>query len=161
MSQARFAQTPAEDLTQDILLKLSQKFIQKCYNPERGEFRTWLKAVVSNALTDHRRKQQRQPDHRAAGGTEHWRQLAELPSPDEAAEQLSDAIDLEPVTQAAQAIARVRRRVPESHWEAFCLYHAEKRPVEEVAAEVGLQVGNVYKVLQRIKKQLEEEVGHG
>lgn len=150
----------AEELTQDVLLKLSVKFIQNCYDPQRGGFRPWLKAVVSNALTDHQRHRLRQPDPLAVGGTDHRRMLAELASP-EAAECLSDVIADQPVTRAAQAVAAVRGRVPEAHWKAFTLYHAERRPVEEIAAEVGLQVGNVYKILQRIKKQLEEEVGHG
>jgi RNA polymerase sigma factor (sigma-70 family) len=150
----------AEDLTQEILLKLSEQFLRRCYDPDRGRFRSWLKAVVSNALTDYWRARQRRPDAVAIGGTDHGRLLAELASP-ESAGQLSEVIATQPVTRAALAVAAVRGRVAEAHWKAFYLYHAEGRPVEEVAAEVGLGVGNVYKILQRIKKQIEEEVGHG
>jgi RNA polymerase sigma-70 factor (ECF subfamily) len=149
----------AEDLTQEILLKLSEKFPQHCYDPDRGRFHSWLKATVRNALTDCSRRQQRQLDGAAVGGTDHGRMLAELASP-EATDQLSHVITNQPVTKAAWAIGAVRAKTEETHWKAFCLYHVEKRPVAEVAAEVGLGVANVYKILQRIKKQLEEEIGH-
>lgn len=150
----------ARELTQEVLLKLSVKFRQHLYDPDRGRFRSWLKAVVNNVLTDYSRRQQRQVGGAAVGGTDHGRMLAELASP-EAGEQLSDAVANQPVTRAAQAIGRVRARVPENHWRAFWLFDVEKRPVAEVAAEVGLRLANVYKISQRIRTQLEEEIGHG
>jgi RNA polymerase sigma factor (sigma-70 family) len=150
----------ARELTQEILLKLSVQFLRHCYDPDRGRFRSWLKAVVENVLNDYSRAQQRQVVGAAVGGTDHGRMLAELASP-EAAEQLSDAVANQPVTRAAQAIGRVRSREPEAHWRAFWLFGVEKRPVAEVAAEVGLSRANVYKISQRIRKQLEEEKGHG
>jgi RNA polymerase sigma-70 factor (ECF subfamily) len=42
----------AEDLTQDILLKLFQELPRYRHDPARGQFRGWLKVVVNNALTD-------------------------------------------------------------------------------------------------------------
>jgi RNA polymerase sigma factor (sigma-70 family) len=151
----------ARDLTQDILLKLSVKFLQHCYDPARGRFRSWLAVTVRHAVTDYRRKRQGQIGAGAVGGTDHWRMLADLASR-EAADQLRDAITNQPATRAAQAIvARVRANVPERHWKAFCLYHFEERPAKEVAAELGLEVANVHKILQRIRKKLEEEKDHG
>jgi RNA polymerase sigma-70 factor (ECF subfamily) len=150
----------AEDLTQEVLLKLSEKFLEHCYDPDRGRFRSWLKVTVRNTLADYGRRQQRQPDNAGVGGTEHGRKLAELVSP-EAADQLSEVIANEPVTREVQAIAQVRARVPELHWKAYCLRRAEERSVEEIARELGLSQANVYKILQRIKKQFAEETGHG
>jgi RNA polymerase sigma-70 factor (ECF subfamily) len=149
----------SEELTQEILLKLSVKFVGHCYDPDRGRFRSWLKTVVGNVLTDYWRTQQRRLEGDGVGGTDHGRRLAELASP-EAADQLSDSVASQPVTRAAQAIGRVRARVPEAHWRAFWLFAVEKRPAAEVAAEAGLSLANVYKISQRTRKQLEEEIGH-
>jgi RNA polymerase sigma factor (sigma-70 family) len=150
----------ARELTQEILLKLSVQFLRHYYDPDRGRLRSWPKTVVENVLTDYARAQQRHLVGTAVGGTDHGRMLAELASP-EAAEQLSDAVARQPVTRAAQAIGRVRARVPEAHWRAFWLKDVEERPAAEVAAEVGLRPANVYKISQRISKQLEEEIRHG
>ncbi|MCI0462405.1 MAG: sigma-70 family RNA polymerase sigma factor [Gemmataceae bacterium] len=158
--QRRLPLETARELTQEILLKLSVKFPEHCYDPNLARFRSWLKAVVGNALADYGRRQQRQLDGDAVGGTDHARQLAELVSP-EAAEELSEVIASEPATRAAQILAAVQARVPELHWKAFWLYHLEKRSVEEIARELGLSMANVYKILQRIKKLLEEEIAHG
>jgi len=57
----------AEDLTQDVMLKLFQQLPQHSHDPSRGQFRGWLKAVVNNALTDFWRRQRRRPE-RGDGG---------------------------------------------------------------------------------------------
>jgi RNA polymerase sigma factor (sigma-70 family) len=149
----------AEDLTQEILLKLSAEFTRRCYDPELGRFRSWLKTLVNNFLTDYWRAQRRRVAGPAIGGSDHLLLLAGLESP-EAAEELSDAIVNHEVTKAVRTIDRVRSEVREDHWRAFWLYHAENLPVVEIAAAVGLEVGNVYKILRRIKKQLTEANGH-
>jgi RNA polymerase sigma factor (sigma-70 family) len=152
--------TAPEDLTQEILLKLSVKFLRHCYDPAAGRFRGWLRATVRRALIDYGRAHKNRPDDGAVGGTDHHGMLANLASP-EAADQLSEVIANQPVTRAARAIARVKARWPETHWKAFVLRHLEKVPGAAVAAEVGLEVWNVYKTADRIKKELEEELTHG
>jgi RNA polymerase sigma factor (sigma-70 family) len=150
----------AEDLTQDVLQKLSLQFLRHSYDPVRGRFRSWLKAVVNNVLTDFARTRQRRPDGDGVGSTEHGRMLADLASP-EVADQLSDVIAGQALTKAAQAIAAVQARVQEAHWQAFCLRYGDGLSASEVAAELGLSLANVHKILQRIRNQLEEEMDHG
>jgi DNA-directed RNA polymerase specialized sigma24 family protein len=79
-------------------------------------------------------------------------------SPD-AAEELSDALANHEATRAVRIIDRVRSEVRADHWRAFWLFHVENRPVAEIAAEVGLAVPNIYKILRRIKTRLEEANG--
>jgi DNA-directed RNA polymerase specialized sigma24 family protein len=110
----RYPHEVAGDLTQEVLLKLSVQFLRNCYDPDRGRFRSWLKAVVNNAMNDYGRKVRAQPKIAGAGGTEHGRMLAEWPGP-EAAEQLSEVILSQPITKAARAIAAVQGRVQEAH----------------------------------------------
>ena len=42
----------AEDLTQEILIKLLEALPRHKHNPDRGRFRSWLKTVVRNVLAD-------------------------------------------------------------------------------------------------------------
>ena len=49
----------AEDLTQEILIKLLEALPRHEHNPDRGRFRSWLKTVVRNVLADRRRRQRR------------------------------------------------------------------------------------------------------
>src|SRR5262249_38745304 len=60
---------PAEDLTQEVLLKLFRQLPRHPYDPAKGRFREWLMAIVNNAVTDHRRRQQRRPDLGGVGGS--------------------------------------------------------------------------------------------
>src|SRR5262245_13104707 len=71
----------AEDLTQDVLLKLFGQLPQYSHDPARGQFRCWLKAVVNNILTDFWRRQQRRPESGAVGGTAFLKRLDGLVSP--------------------------------------------------------------------------------
>jgi RNA polymerase sigma factor (sigma-70 family) len=48
----------AEDITQMVLLKLTQKMTDFAYDPRRS-FRAWLKAVAHNTLCDFRRSNHR------------------------------------------------------------------------------------------------------
>src|SRR5262249_25254569 len=68
----------AEDLVQDVLLKLFQQLPAHRHDPARGRFRSWLKAVVNNTLTDYWRR--RGPDRGAVGGTAFLARAAELAS---------------------------------------------------------------------------------
>jgi RNA polymerase sigma factor (sigma-70 family) len=156
----RYSSEVAEDLTQDVLQKLSVQFLRNCYDSDRGRFRSWLKAVVNNAMNDYARKVRRQPGIAGAGGTEHGRMLAELVDP-AVAERLSEVIMSQPVTKAARAIAAVRGRVQDAHWQAFCLVYVEELSTAEAAAKLGLNVSNVHKITQRVQKQLREEIDHG
>src|ERR1041384_568531 len=80
----------AEDLTQEIWLKLWREIHR--YDPAKGRLRSWLKAVVNNALTDFGRRQQRHPEHGGIGGSGFLERLANLPDPD-ADEELTGAIE--------------------------------------------------------------------
>lgn len=149
----RLSEADAEDLCQEILLKLSQMFHRRYFDPDRGRFRSLLYTMVGNALRDFKARQRQQPDN-VDGRT-----MAELAAP-AAADALSEMITDHPKTRAAQAVARVRAQVElEVHWRAFLLRHLERKSSVDIAAETGLTVGNVNKILTRLKKRIEEELG--
>jgi RNA polymerase sigma factor (sigma-70 family) len=59
----------AEDLTQDVMLKLFQQLPWYTHDPDRGRFRNWLKTVVNNAIIDFWRLRERREERPAVGGT--------------------------------------------------------------------------------------------
>jgi RNA polymerase sigma-70 factor (ECF subfamily) len=146
----------AEDLTQDILLKLFQQLPHYRHDPSRGQFRGWLKVVVNNALTDYWRRQQRQPERGGVGGTSFLKRLDDLASPERAGE-LSAIIAKRARTPGAEILERVRAKVKETTWQAFYQTMVEQRPAAEVAAALKLSLASVYKATYRVKHMVLEE----
>jgi RNA polymerase sigma-70 factor (ECF subfamily) len=139
----------AEDVTQDILVKLLQKLRAFAYDPSRS-FRGWLKTVAHHAwrdFVDSRR--------RAAGDSQAQELMLTLEAREDLARRLEEAFDLE-LLEAAKA--RVRLRVASHTWEAFRLLALEGLPVAEVAARVHLQVAMVYVAKSKVQKMLREEM---
>jgi RNA polymerase sigma-70 factor (ECF subfamily) len=141
----------AEDVTQDILLKLAQKLREFAYDPSRS-FRGWLKTLAHHAwrdFVDGRRA-------RAAGGDGPVQELLHnLEAREDLVRKLEEAFDLE-LLEAAKG--RVRQRVAPHTWEAFRLLAAEGLPVAEVTARVHLQVAMVYVAKSKVQKMLQEEI---
>jgi RNA polymerase sigma-70 factor (ECF subfamily) len=146
----------AEDLTQEILIKLLGALPRHEHNPDRGRFRSWLKAVVHNVLADHWRRQRHRLESGGVGGSTALEWLGELPAP-EAVEELGFAVDSRRAVWGAKMLDRVRARVEPTSWAAFCQRMIERRPAAEVAAELGLTVGAVYKAAERIKRIVIQE----
>jgi RNA polymerase sigma-70 factor (ECF subfamily) len=147
----------AEDLTQEIWLKLLREI--SSYDPAKGRLRSWLKAVVNNALTDFWRRRRGKPERGGVGGTAFLERLAALAGPD-AADELSVAIERRADSSAAEVLARVRARLHEKTWQAFYQTMVERRPAKEVARELGLSVSAVYKDTYRVKQMLHKEYRH-
>jgi RNA polymerase sigma-70 factor (ECF subfamily) len=149
----------AEDLTQEVLLKLFEHLPRYSHDPARGRFRGWLKVVVNNALTDLQRRQRRRPEPGGVGGTAFQGQLAGLVSP-EAAAELSQVIEGHALTAAAEVVERVRAKLKETTWQAFYQTMVEQRAAAEIAADLGLSVASVYKATYRVKQMLLQEYDH-
>jgi RNA polymerase sigma-70 factor (ECF subfamily) len=143
----------AEDLTQEILIKLLDALPRHRHNPDRGRFRSWLKTVVRHVLADRLRRQRRRLEPGGVGGSTALEWLGELPGP-EAVEELSVAVERRSAAWEAEVLDRVRTRVEPASWAAFCQRMIERRPAAEVAADLGLTVGAVYKAAERIKRMV-------
>jgi len=142
----------AEDVTQDILVKLTRKLRAFDYDPSRS-FRAWLKTVVHHAWRDFE-DGRRHP--RPAGDDSQVRELMlTMEARDDLAQRLEEAFDLE-LLEAAKV--RVRLRVAPHTWEAFRLIALEGLPAPEVAARVRLQVAMVYVAKSKVQKMLREEI---
>jgi RNA polymerase sigma-70 factor (ECF subfamily) len=139
----------ADDLTQDIALKLFQRL--PAYDRTRGRFRDWLSALVRNAAVDLLRTRQRRPGDRGAGGADPHAGLDDLAAPDELAAALEGGISRE----VERLVEQVRQRAKDS-WPAFVAHALEGRPADEVARALGKSVGAVYQACSRVKAMLAE-----
>jgi RNA polymerase sigma-70 factor (ECF subfamily) len=150
--QWKLQDADAEDVTQDILLKLAQKLRDFAYDPARS-FRGWLKTVAHHAWRDFADSPGRA--RAAAGDSQVWELMQTLEAREDLVGKLEEAFDLE-LLEAAKV--RVRLRVAPHTWEAFRLAALEGMPVAEVAAAVGMQVAMVYVAKSKVQKMLQEEV---
>ena len=151
--QWKLQDADAEDVTQDILVKLTQKLRGFAYDPSRS-FRGWLKTVAHPAWRDF--EDSRRCAQRAAGESQAHELMLTLEAREDLAQKLEEAFDLE-LLEAAKV--RVRLRVAPHTWEAFRLMALEGLPVAEVAARVHLQVAMVYVAKSKVQKMLQEEIG--
>ena len=142
----------AEDLTQTILVKLTQKIGAFAYDPSRS-FRAWLKTVAHHAWQDF--EDGRRRTLAAAGDSHAHDQMLSVEARDDLLKKLEEAFDLELLEEAK---VRVQLRVAPHTWEAFRLVTLEGVPPAEVAARVRLRVAMVYVAKSKVQKMLQEEI---
>jgi RNA polymerase sigma-70 factor (ECF subfamily) len=152
--QWKLQDADAEDVTQDIMVKLTQKLRAFSYDPSRS-FRGWLKTVAHHTWRDF--EDSRRHAQRAAGDSHIQELMLSLEAREDLARKLEEAFDLE-LLEAAKI--RVRLRVAPHTWEAFRLLALEGLPVAEVAARVHLQVAMVYVAKSKVQRMLQEEIGN-
>jgi RNA polymerase sigma-70 factor (ECF subfamily) len=151
--QWKLQDADAEDVTQNILIKLSQKLRDFAYDPTRS-FRGWLKTVAHHAWRDF--EDSRRTARLATGDRSADELLLAVEAREDLLSRLDQAFDLE-LLEAAKM--RVRLRVAPHTWEAFQLAALDGLPVAEVAAKVNLQVAMVYVAKSKVQKMLQEEIG--
>ena len=143
----------AEDVTQDVLLRLSRAMRTFTYDPTRT-FRGWLRTVTLHALSDFAAERRRRPG--VGSGDDRVREvLGTVQARDELLQQLEVEFERDVV---AHACTLVRERVEPKTWEAFRLITSEGRSGEDVAALLGMNVMTVFKAKSRVLAFLREEV---
>jgi RNA polymerase sigma factor (sigma-70 family) len=147
----------AEDLTQEVFLKLIRALPQHVHDPRRGQFRGWLKTVVNNTRRDLWRTRQRHVQPPGIGGSTFLGKLGNLADIQGHVEELSTFVQDQAKRDAVEIVSRARARVNEKTWQAFIRTHYEKAPATEVARDLGLKAGTIYKHIDRVKAILREE----
>src|SRR5262245_25225517 len=143
----------AEDVAQQVLLKLADTMRTFSYDPSKS-FRAWLKTVTHHAWRDFVEGR-----NRLGAGSGDTRVLEPLPTVrtrdapvDELDEELArDLLD--------EAMARVRLRVQPHTWQAFHLLAVEGRSGAEAAERLGMKVATVFVARSKVRKMIHEEVG--
>jgi RNA polymerase sigma-70 factor (ECF subfamily) len=150
--QWKLQDADAEDVTQNILVKLNQKLRAFAYDPSRS-FRGWLKTVAHHAWRDF--EDSRRQVRPAANDSHAESLILSLEAREDLTHRLEEAFDLELLELATM---RVRLRVAPHTWEAFRMLALEGLPVGEVAAKVRMQVAMVYVAKSKVQKMLQEEI---
>jgi RNA polymerase sigma factor (sigma-70 family) len=141
----RLPPADAEDVTQEVLVRLVRKMRTFTYDPARS-FRSWLKTVTQHAWSDFRAA--RPPDS-PAGLLDTVEARADL------LERLREEFDQELLHRAME---RVRWRVEPRTWEAFQLMRVEGLAGADVARRLGMQAASVFVVVGRVQKKIQDEV---
>lgn len=149
--QWKLQDADAEDVAQEILLKLARKLRDFAYDP-KSSFRGWLKTVAHHAWRDFVDGQRRV---RPIANEQIWELLQSVEAREDLIQKLEEAFDHE-LLEAAKV--QVRLRVAPHTWEAFQLAAIEGLPVAEVAAKVHMQVAMVYVAKSKVQKMLQEEI---
>jgi RNA polymerase sigma-70 factor (ECF subfamily) len=150
--QWHLQEADAQDVTQEVLLKLARRMQTFVYDPSRS-FRAWLKTVTHHAWRDFLEARQRPG---AGSGDSH---VLELLHNVEAGEQLADQFQEEFSRDLLdEAMTRVRARVQPHTWEAFHLLAVEGLSGAEVAARLDMKVATVFVARSKVQKMVQQEV---
>ena len=140
----------AEDLTQDVLLKLAEKMQTFVYDPAKS-FRGWLKTVARHAWSDSWSGRKAAV---AAGGSQALELLHTVEAREDLVRRLEEEFDRELLDEA---MARVRMRVRPQTWEAFERLALQGQSGAEAAQALGMKVATVFVARSKVQKMLQEE----
>ena len=149
----------AQDIVQEVFVKIFRQMPAFDYDRGKGRFLSWVKTVTRTTVLDaYRRKNARiegklkaiEPGPDESG-------LEGIADPD--GHQISDPWELEwQKSLMAQGLMRVRARVSEITYSAFCLYALDGKSVKDVGEALGIAPSTVYVHSSRIMTMLKEEV---
>jgi RNA polymerase sigma-70 factor (ECF subfamily) len=142
----------AQDVTQDVLLKLAARMRTFTYDPS-GSFRGWLRTLTHHAWQDHVAARERRVA--GSGDSRALAVLHTLPAREDLVKHLEEEFDRELLEEAA---GRVQLRVAPRTWEAFRLLAWEGWPGARAAAHLGMKVATVFVARSKVQKMLQEEV---
>jgi RNA polymerase sigma factor (sigma-70 family) len=140
----------ADDVVQDVLLKLVAAIRKFQYDPTRS-FRAWLKTVTQHALADFVAFRRKDPG-RAAAPIDMIEQSTEAHTDLE--HRLEEAYDAE---VAELAMHRIKKRVKPNTWNAFELTVIQGLSGVAAAAKLQIPVAHVFVAKNRVQKMLQQE----
>jgi RNA polymerase sigma-70 factor (ECF subfamily) len=145
-------ESDAQDVTQDVLLKLNRLIATFDYDPS-GSFRGWLKTLARHAWCDLAGEQKRAGlgagDPRVADLLEH------VQAGDDLAEQLDAEFRREVMERAME---RVRLRVASRTWDAFRLTALKGWSGQAVAQRLEMTLVRVYGARSSVQGMIRQEV---
>jgi RNA polymerase sigma-70 factor (ECF subfamily) len=145
------SQHTAEDVVQEVMLKVFEQLEVFRYDPARGRFRNWLFTVVRNAIAERRRR----PDDRVHGqGGDTGNMPPERMLDEDRPDELWEAAFEEAMLVVLLEV--VRREVPARVYQAFELISVHGFPAGKTADIVGLSRHAAYRARDRVLQRLKE-----
>jgi RNA polymerase sigma-70 factor (ECF subfamily) len=149
--QWNLQEADAEDITQAVLLKLSEKMQTFDYDPSKS-FRAWLKTITRHAWSDYCSSRKAVI---AAGGSQVLEMLHTVEARDDLIRRLDDEFDRELLDEAMN---RVRGRVLPRTWEAFERTALQGQSGAEAGKALGMKVATVFVAKSKVQNMLQEEL---
>ncbi|MFL5243878.1 MAG: RNA polymerase sigma factor [Gemmataceae bacterium] len=148
--QWNLQEADAEDITQNVLIKLADKMKTFVYDPDKS-FRAWLKTVTRNAWSDYWAARKAV----AVGGSQAVEMLATVEAREDLVRRLDGEFDRELLEEAT---ARVKLRVTPRTWQAFERTAVQGHSGAEAAAALDMKVATVFVARSKVQKMLQEEI---
>jgi RNA polymerase sigma factor (sigma-70 family) len=148
----RLQPSDAQDVTQNVLLRLSERMNTFSYDPNLS-FRACLKTLTNHALSNFVGSHK----NGALGGGDSgiFDRLAAVEAREDLAQTLEAEFDHELL---AEALARVQLRVATQKWAAFRLTALEGKSGAEAAQELGMKIATVYTAKGKVQKLVQDEI---
>ena len=146
----------AEEVTNDVFVRVANTIHEFESNPEKGSFRGWLMNLARWRVTDKFRARAHYPQ--APHGTtadDRTSTIERIPDPRIEGE-LWDKEWQENLLETA--MERVARRAHAKHFQVFDLHFRQQWPVLRVSRELGVNPASIYLITHRLTKQLKQEV---
>jgi RNA polymerase sigma factor (sigma-70 family) len=141
----------AEEVVQEVMLKVFEQKDIFQYDPARGRFRDWLAVLVRNKIAERRRA--RAERMRAPGGDAPI-EAVEPEAPPEGPDAVWEAAFEDALLSILLEV--IRREMDPRAYQAFELYTLHEVPGEEVARCTGLSRNGVYRSHKRALRRLRE-----
>jgi RNA polymerase sigma factor (sigma-70 family) len=142
----------AEDVTQEILVRLARSLRSFSYDPSRS-FRGWLRRVSQRALSEYFGALA--SEQRGSGDSVVLEIVGSVEARGDLLARLEAEFDLELLDEA---MARVRLRVEPATWEAFKASAMDGLSGTETASRLGLNLTTVYKARSRVQAMIRDEL---
>ena len=153
--QRGFGEASAKDILQETMCQLFQYLEGFNYNPQRGQFRSYLLRIVMSRMSKYVSNSVRaRPLTTSENGTE-----IDVPDPNSSA-PWDDFEMLWKKNLLKQALARVKAKVKPLTWRSFECYALQgyKKSGDDVAEELGINKNRVYQHKNRVIDLLRQEV---
>jgi len=144
----------AADLVQEVFRSVAGGLSRFSHEAENASFRAWLRTITLNKLRNFVRKQQAVAE--AAGGSEAHRNLLEIA--DRLAADDSSIHESDIVLLCKRALELVEAEFQPQTWQVFWRVFIEGQFPADVAADLGISIGAVYKAKSRVLARLREEL---
>jgi RNA polymerase sigma factor (sigma-70 family) len=142
----------AEDIVQEVCVKVFRQIIRFDYSRERGRFRGWLKTMTRNTVIDYlRRKQSRLNSTREFQQYHEQKLEAESTHDEQIWKQEWEKAIFE------TALERVRSRVGEDTFLVFQRYVLDDQSAADVSEETALDANAIYAVKHRMLNYIRKE----
>jgi RNA polymerase sigma-70 factor (ECF subfamily) len=140
----------ADDVTQDVLVKLLTAMRTFRYDPARS-FHAWLKTVTQHALSQFSAGRRREPGQ--IGPDIPIAQLVE--AQDDLEQRLESLFDRDLIGIATRRVEKLAKPVT---WDAFRLTALEGLTGQDAAQRLGIPVAHVFVARNRVQTRLQEEI---